>query len=38
MLYEIDNPKKYLLPDVILDFTNVKLKQLESSKGGTGSF
>jgi hypothetical protein len=30
MLYEIDNPKKYLLPDVILDFTQVKLVELES--------
>jgi hypothetical protein len=29
MLYEIDNPKRYLLPDVILDFTQVKLEQLE---------
>ena len=31
-LYEIGNPKEYILPDVICDFTNVTIKDLGSDK------
>ena len=32
MVYEIHDPANYILPDVILDFTNVKLKQIEKNR------
>ncbi|CAG8598352.1 14595_t:CDS:2, partial [Gigaspora rosea] len=32
MVYEILNPGAYILPDVILDLRNVKLKQVEENK------
>ena len=32
MLYEIGDPRAYLLPDVSVDFTQVKLEQLEANR------
>ena len=32
LLYEIGNPKNYILPDCIVDFTNVKLKQIGTDR------
>ena len=32
LVYEIGNPKSYILPDVICDFSNVQLKELSSGQ------
>lgn len=41
LLYEIHDPAHYLTPDVVADFTKVKIKQIEKDKvaimGGTGT-
>lgn len=32
LVYEILNPSEYILPDVIVDFTNIKLEELEKDR------
>ena len=32
LVYEIGDPKRYILPDVICDFSNVKIEQITGEK------